>query len=145
MSTLTKSCLALLLALFSISGFADVESPELGVKANNSLWEKAVNGKESDLSQLYTDDAVILPPSLEIIETPVDINNYWFKQISPAIDDFQLESVSIRAKGNTAYQSAVWVATLVSNGERKQIDGEMTNVMVKQADGSWKIVMQSWN
>ena len=109
MNRLIPSGIAFALALFTMNGVADTVSPELGVKANNSLWEKAVNEKSSDFGRLYTEDAVVLPPSLEIIATADNINHYWFEEISPAIDGFELESLSIRTNGDTAYQTAVWL------------------------------------
>ena len=35
--------------------------------------------------------------------------------------------------------------SVLGNGEVSRLEGQMTNVLARQPDGSWKIQLQSWN
>ena len=146
MKIFTPIAIAILsLSLINTVG-ANAEPGEIGVRDNNVRWEYALNkGDTSSLTDLYTEDAIVMAPSLEIVSSKADIKDFWSSQINLGTEDFQVENVYIRVDGDTAYQSAIWVATLNINGISSIIDGEMTNVMERQADGKWKIRLQSWN
>ncbi len=136
----------LLLALFVSSTSAALLSVESDAWINNKSWEMAFNsGNTAELANLYTEDAIIIPPSLEIFNTQKEIMQYWKKQIMTGTDNFRVQTINLRRDGDTIYQTAVWIATITSNGIATDLDGEMTNVIAQQQDGSWKIKLQSWN
>jgi uncharacterized protein (TIGR02246 family) len=111
-----------------------------------AAWAAAVNsGDRAALALLYTDDAVMVSPASEIISAPEAISDYWTSQRLSGASDFRVLSVNERVDGDTLYQSAVWATSYRSNGRISALDGQMTNVLVRQPDGSWKIRLQSWN
>lgn len=99
---------------------------------------------DEELKALYTRNAIVVPPSQEIL-ADTDFTGFLNRQIRIRMDDFQLQAISLRMHGDRAYQSAVWMATIDDAGERREIDGELTNIFLRQADGTWKIEFQSWN
>ena len=125
---------------------AETEFIQIDLEESNSLWELAMNsGNPGTFAELYAEDAVIMAPSLEIFSSRLDIEKFWLKTIAPIANDFQVQTISIRIDGELAYQTAVWLASVTSNGVTNDIDGEMTTVLQRQHDGSWKIRLQSWN
>ncbi len=142
--------IGMILIIISIASTAGAfsEFEEIDLQDSNALWELAMNsGNPETFAKLYTKDAIIMVPSLEIFSTRLDIQNFWLKTISPIMNNFQVETISIRVEGDVAYQTAVWFASVTSNGVTTDIDidGEMTTVLQRQHDGSWKVRLQSWN
>jgi uncharacterized protein (TIGR02246 family) len=136
----------LILALFVSSTGAATASAESDIWINNKSWEIAFNSGDTDaLASLYTEDAIVVPPSLEILDAQEEIKNYWANQYMQGTDNFRVQTINLRVHGDVIYQTAVWIATVSSNGVATDFDGEMTNVMSRQQDGSWKIQLQSWN
>ncbi len=141
-----KLIYTLILALFVSLTSAATASAESDIWINNKNWEIAFNSGDTDaLASLYTEDAIVVPPSLEILDAQEEIKNYWANQYMEGTDNFQIQTINLRIHGDVIYQTAVWVATVTSNGVATDFDGEMTNVMSRQQDGSWKIKLQSWN
>ncbi len=141
-----KLIYTLVLTLFIASVGAATESIESDIWINNLSWELAFNSGDMEaLANLYTKDAVFVPPSLEILTAQEEITKFWANQILTGTDNFRLQTINLRLHGDVIYQTAVWVATKTSNGVATDLDGEMTNVIARQEDGSWKIQLQSWN
>ncbi len=126
---------------------AQANEVNTAIKANNLSFEYALNtGNAQALTQLYTDDAVVLPPTDETLARPELIRQFWEQAISDGISNVKLSNFDIRIEGDTAYQALIWSADRTSNnGETIAIGGNMINVFIRQADGSWKPRLQSWN
>lgn len=135
-----------LLALFVSSSSATTTALESDAWINNKTWEMAFNsGDTAALANLYAEDAIVVPPSLEILNAQKEIELYWANQILTGTDNFRVQTINLRVEDDVVYQTAVWIATITSNGVATDLDGEMTNVIARQQDGSWKIQLQSWN
>ena len=101
---------------------------------------------DTQLVGLYADNAVMMPPSSEILSDRGAIKNYWDVLREVGIDAYAINTVDLRINGNTAYQTILWEATRnAADGNVIQFDGNMSNVLERQKDGSWKIKLQSWN
>jgi ketosteroid isomerase-like protein len=130
---------AAMLAASSLPTGADSAAPA-------SHWARSVNsGDAADIAGLYTEDAVLVSPGAEIIATPAAIGEYWVAKRRSGATGFRLVSVNERQEGDILYQSAAWITTFSSNGRASVFDGQMTNVLKRQPDGTWKIRLQSWN
>ncbi len=135
----TKLVLAALIGTASTASLAEPVLPA-------SLWANAVNsGDTAAIANLYTDDAVLVSPGTELIAAPGAIGDYWIAKRKSGASDFRVLSVNERIEGDTLYQSAVWTSTFTGNGRVTALEGQMTNVLARQPDGSWKIQLQSWN
>jgi uncharacterized protein (TIGR02246 family) len=120
-------------------------SPETVVETSNTGWESAFNaGDTSALSRLYAADATVVAPSLEIVNEQAEIEQFWAAKFGAGVRDFRLDTINLRADGDRVYQTAAWSASVNMSGHRHAIDGEMTSVLERQADGSWKILLQNW-
>ncbi|MCG8323969.1 MAG: DUF4440 domain-containing protein [Thiotrichales bacterium] len=98
------------------------------------------------LDSFYTSDAVMLPPSSEILSSHAEIKEYWEGLKGAGVRDYTIYPVSVSVDGDTAYQTALWEAVRQTrNGESIHLQGNISNVLIKQPNGSWKIKLQSWN
>lgn len=146
MKAIYKLSLALTLFGAASSVVAGTSLSVPGIDENNARWQEAMNRslKDTQLKAFYTRNAVVVPPSQEILGD-ADFADFLNRHIRMRMDDFQIQSISLRMDGDRVYQSAVWMATIDDAGERREIDGELTNVFLRQADGTWKIEFQNWN
>lgn len=132
----------------SIAGLVHAEVDEAAaIKSLNIGWDNALNkGNTSELVKSYTDNAVVMPPSSEILTNHASIKNYWDGLRKVGVNEYVIRTVDLRIDGDTAYQTALWEATRnAADGNVFQFEGNMSNVLERQKDGSWKIKLQSWN
>lgn len=144
MKTLSTAVLISALAMMS---FVQAEVDETAaIRSLNSRWDAAINeGNTAELAKLYARDAVVMPPSSEILASPEAIRNYWDGLRKVGVNDYTVRTIETRIEGDTAYQTALWEATRTADGQSIQFDGNISNVLERQKDGTWKIRLQSWN
>lgn len=139
--------LLMLLVAATLTGVVSARADEsAAINTLNNQWDAAVNQSDTrQLVSLYADDAVMLPPSSEILSDRDAIKNYWDDLRAVGVDDFNISMIDVRIEGNQAYQTALWEATRNADGNVIQFNGNMSNVLERQKDGNWKIKLQSWN
>ncbi|MFQ5660134.1 MAG: YybH family protein [Gammaproteobacteria bacterium] len=144
---LLKPILALLCALTFMPTVSAEMNETAAILALGFHWGATFDaGQMPALLNMYTGNAVIIPPSSEILADPAAIQSYWGKLKSIGMSDYRIDTIDIRIDGDVAYQLALWQASLTAgDGKVIHLDGNMTNVLQRQADGSWKIQLQSWN
>lgn len=103
-----------------------------------------IAGDPARIADLYTEDAIVVSPSQEIVRARPEIREFWARKIEAGTGRFSVHPVNQREVGDTAYQTAVWNATVTSNGQPSELYGEMTSVLSRQTDGSWRIRLQNW-
>ncbi len=137
----------LLGALLSAPAMANEYDAHNAIKASNLSFEYALNTGNADaLIGLYTTDAVLLPPTDETLTMPAAIREFWQAALNDGLHNVKLANFDTRIEGDTAYQAAIWSAeTSAANGSTTHIGGNMVNIFSRQADGSWKPRLQSWN
>ena len=137
----------LLLIAATMTGIVNARADDsAAINTLNNQWDAAVNqGDTRQLVSLYADDAVMLPPSSEILSDREAIKNYWDDLRSVGIDDFVISTIDLQIDGDKAYQTMLWEATRTADGNVIEFNGNMSNVLARQEDGSWKITLQSWN
>ena len=141
--TLTMVCL---LAL-SIPVAAKSDSAEVAIKATINGLVQGLNEKNiRKIHDTYTEKAMLVPTQAKILDDNSQIVSFWHKQLNKAKSHYRIDIIDLRVNSNIARISAMWTATITTGGARTRIvDGYMTNVLERQADGNWKIRIQNWN
>jgi len=113
----------------------------------DSLWASNFdNGNTAGLVTLYTKDAMVFPPSSEILEGRLAITTYLDGLREVGFTKYSISNVDMQVKGDIAYSTELWEAIRIgTDGKEIILDGNITNVLERQNDGSWKIKLQSWN
>ncbi len=113
----------------------------------DSLWESGFNqGNIDSLMRLYTVNAVVFPPSSEILKGRTIIGSYLKALKEVGVNEFSISNVDVDIKDNIAYETALWETSRTgAEGNIIKLEGNISNVYEKQKDGSWKIKLQSWN
>lgn len=144
--TKLMTMLFIITVTLSVAAAGEITDPAK-IDSINSSWSHALGqGSSADLVKFYTADAVVLPPSSEILATRDAIKGYWEGLHKIGVNKYSVYDVDLKIEGNIAYQTALWEARRVtSDGNTIEFDGNLSNVFERQPDGSWKIKLQSWN
>lgn len=145
----TIKSLLLISALSLASTYvASTTEESVDVDQLNSKWMTSFDkGNTEALMSLYTENAIVFPPSSEILEGQAAIVAYLEGLKKIGVTEYSISNVDMDIKGDIAYQTALWETTRVDiNGTTIfNFEGNITSVLEKQKNGSWKIKLQSWN
>lgn len=134
--------------LASISSYVASETLEsTDIENFDNVWVKGFDkGNTEEMMGLYTETAVVFPPSSEILQGRTAIQAYLDGIRAAGFKEYTISSVDTDIKDSTIYESALWEAKrLDAEGNVITLEGNISNVYEKQNDGSWKIKFQSWN
>ncbi len=106
-------------------------------------FEKSFNqGDAEGLASLYSEDAKILPPNMDIVEGKNTIQTYWQGALDMGIKSFKGELIDADSSGNLGY--FVGKYTLYDNDNQKVDQGKWISVL-KNIDGRWKVHRDIFN
>jgi ketosteroid isomerase-like protein len=142
-----KSLIAISILSMSSSLAVAHTSDTTDIEALTTKWAMSFGqGKTDALMDLYTENAMVFPPSSEILDCPSAISTYLLGLREVGMKQYTISNVDLDIKGDTAYETGLWEVTRIdSNGDTIMLEGNITNVLERQKDGNWKIKLQSWN
>jgi uncharacterized protein (TIGR02246 family) len=113
-------------------------------KLNGRLSE-AFNSRDSaGIARLYTDDAVLMPPSAKLIKGKVDIEQYWKRVNRQASDVTTLTTVSVTFSSESETGEIGTFTSKVKGAHGRATTGKFMIVWRKVGD-DWKIATDIWN
>jgi uncharacterized protein (TIGR02246 family) len=117
------------------------------VKAAYAAWEEAVNkGDAKAVAAFYTDDAVLLPPTHDVLEGPAGVEQFFSGVISSGMKGHKLELIEADSEGDLIFAAGKWSATgKDANGADTPWGGVATHVFERQDDGSLKLRLHTFN
>lgn len=130
---------------------APVATPREVAEVTIAKWNEAFHrGRVDDIVSLYADNAMLLAPNGQVSKNPAEIRAFWQALIGRMGGEYQINIVDARTdKDGTIITKAVFstrqTLTRTSQTLRYNYDGELFNVIKRQADGSWKTEVQRWN
>ena len=134
------------MTLFLTTAMAVVDDKSAITNVTGDIGSALNKGQTADIVKLYTDSAVVMPPSSEILTGQAAIKQYWDGLRKAGFYEYNIYNVAISTVGDTAYQTGLWQAVRKDTaGNIIRLEGNISNVLAKQKDGTWKIKMQSWN
>lgn len=141
--TLTMVCLSAL----SIPVTAKSDSAEVAIKATINSLVSGLNEKNiRKIHDTYAEKAMLVPTQAEILDDNSQIVSFWHNQLNKGKCYYRIDIIDLHVNRNIARMSAMWTASITTGGASTRIvDGYMTNVLERQADGHWKIRIQNWN
>jgi ketosteroid isomerase-like protein len=122
---------------------------EAAIRKADADWAKAAQTKQvAAWLAFYTDDAVVLPPNDKEATTKAAIGTVVNQLlILPELKiGWQAEKVEVARAGDLGYARGVYqIAFSAPNGEQIEDHGKYLEIWKKQADGSWKCSVDTWN
>jgi uncharacterized protein (TIGR02246 family) len=136
-AALTVLCAVFLLPTDSVAG-----SLEEDVKAAYVAWDAAFNkGDAKAVAGFYTEDATFLPPSHEIIKGPAGVEQFFAGLFANGVSGHQLEMIEANGDADILVAAAKWSA----KSKDSAIGGIATHLFTKEADGTLKIKLHTFN
>jgi ketosteroid isomerase-like protein len=153
MRTLPSICLVLIFIAVLFCGCQPAPIPGLSAadqQAIRQTTDQAIKIANSSADWnaytklYYAQDAIVNPPNALAIKGH-DAIIAMFKSF-PAISDFKVEFLEVNGAGNIAYVYGTYSMVLTPPGGKPESDkGKYVEVWKRQADGSWKVAIDTFN
>jgi len=113
----------------------------------NRRWLRAAGtGSAQQLAELYTDNAVLMPPTDETIVGRAPIGEYLTaNDTGPRLSNYSVDIVACELAGDTLQFAGVWGATQADFRANEIVTGNVLRIVDRQADGSWATRYEIWN
>jgi ketosteroid isomerase-like protein len=151
--TISISCIGLAASTLACSKFPaentnagnERTQAEATIRQQDDAWLKAIGAKQLDATMsYYGDGAVLLAPNAPIARTKEEIRQFWsqFFASIPAGVPFSYGTTKVEVAGSGDLGYAVGFYTV---GNPPSDKGKYVEVWKKQADGSWKAIVDTFN
>jgi len=112
-------------------------------------WSAAAakNDLETTLS-FYSDDAVVLPGNAPIARDKKAIREIWAGMLAPGTAvSWKVTKAEVAKSGELGYLYGTYELTMkdAKGGPAVQDKGKLVEIWKKQADGSWKCIVDTYN
>ncbi len=118
------------------------------IGAADSAFAAASNAGNLDaLVAVYAADATLLPPNAPAMKGSEAIRGFWGGFLSAYEVEMELTSQEAEGRGDLAYVVGRYrfAATPKAKGPELKDEGKYVEVLKRQADGSWKYVVDIYN
>ncbi len=117
------------------------------VKAAYAAWDAAFSkGDAKAVAAFYTADAVLLPPTHDVIKGPAGVEKFFAGLFSNGVTGHKLELIDMSGDNKTIVGAAKWSAQgKDANGAAATFGGIATHEFARQADGSLKLRLHTFN
>ena len=134
--------------LFSIVHFTSFAQPdEQLIQSQSALFsQNYIAGDFEAMAEAYTLDAIVCPPSKDIIVGKGKIYDYWSGLPKNTILMHRSEPVELRLIGDEAHEYGYYYTqSQKENGEKNPIYSAKYYIIWKKVSGTWKMKMDMWN
>src|SRR5579859_806119 len=134
-------------SLSAMSG-GELAAAEAAIRQLDAKWAAAANTASVDAwMAFYTDDAVVLAPDVQISRDREQVRQTVAELLAlPHLSiAWQPIKVEVAAAGDLAYLIGAY--ELSYDGARARVSdrGKLLEIWKRQADGSWKCIVDTWN
>jgi uncharacterized protein (TIGR02246 family) len=138
--------LVLLAGLLAPAGAGAAEIGDQ-VRAAYAAWDAAFNKQDAKaIGAFYTPDATLLPPTHEVHKGPDGVATFFTGILAQGVTGHRLELIEAEDDARMAVAAAKWsVQGKDDKGAPATFSGLSTTVFEKQADGSLKLRLHTFN
>ena len=118
------------------------------VVAAYAAWDQAFNtGDASKVAAFYTDDAVFLPPTHDVVEGPAGVEKFFAGLFGNGVTGHKLELIEVTGDDDEMVVAAAkWSAHgKDASGAPATFGGVATHVFERESDGSLKLKLHTFN
>ncbi len=117
-------------------------------EADTALQKAVVENNLEGIVSFYAEDAVLLPTAEPVVVGKSAIRKEWQHILS--IPDLQSQTArtktEVSSSGDMAYTMGTYLSTMLGeDGNPATEPGKWLSVWKRQADGSWRIVVDTYN
>jgi ketosteroid isomerase-like protein len=134
---------AILLVAMLAGGCARNPAPEPFPQDRADAWvERYAANDAAGVAALYTIDAQLLPPDMEIVSGPAAIQEFVAKTNPPGGPDFEIATVETLVLGDYAYRQGTFK---VKGPDGTALESGKFQELWKKVDGEWLIHRDMWS
>ena len=106
-------------------------------------FQKSIEqGDLGNIGNLYTEDAKILPPNMDMLEGRDSIQAFWQRASEMGIKSYQPEILEVEYSGNLG----IFVGKYTLYGDGSQVNNKGKFLIVfKNIEGKWKVYRDIFN
>ena len=112
-------------------------------------WSKAAGAKDLEkTASYYTDDAIVLPPNMPVIQGKQQARAMWQGMFSvPGFGGgWKATKVEVARSGDLGYVTGAFELSETDASGRPIVDkGTYLEIWKKQPDGQWRFAREIWN
>lgn len=122
-------------------------NPAASIEEASNKFMQAINqGDATTAASYYSDDALIMPPDVDIIQGSNGIRNFWAKVISVGGKFDTLTTSKVNVNNETVDEVGHYFLSINRPGQDPMKEkGKFVFVWKRQPDESWKITTHIWN
>jgi uncharacterized protein (TIGR02246 family) len=103
-------------------------------------------GNAAGMAELYSDDAVLMPPGVPQITGREAIQQYWQGLLDAGVKDISLTTVEVEDAGDAAVEVGIIAATAPGEGDaRVALTGKYIVTWKRGGGGNWRPHRDIWN
>jgi uncharacterized protein (TIGR02246 family) len=139
---MSRAALAFLVFIFSAAG---VRSDDLQTMQTLSdrLAAAFNSGDSARIAQLYSEDAILMPPGANMFKGRDGVEKYW-SSAAHTVMDTKLTAVEVRSTDQASAQE-IGSFTARSRGARPREIGGKFVILWKKAGDDWQVAVDIWN
>jgi uncharacterized protein (TIGR02246 family) len=117
------------------------------INASEQRWAKLYNAKDAPgLAMTYTRDALRLAPDASRVQGRAAIQAMLQKELDDGMNNIKLEPTDIGYEGNMAWVVGNFSINVpTQQGGTTTATGNYVGVYVKDPDGVWRLMIDTWN
>ena len=140
MKFLYASVALLMLGLVAVT--APAQNAEQALRDVDAKMAEAAAARDVDkLVSAYAADALVLPPNEPAATTKEAVRKHWSASLGEGVA-LSWKPTKVEVSGDMGYTTGTYTA----KAGGKEVDrGKYVSIWKKQADGSWKSVVDIWN
>ncbi|HKI77955.1 MAG TPA: DUF4440 domain-containing protein [Ignavibacteriaceae bacterium] len=113
---------------------------------NTAFGNYSAKGDSVSVANLYTEDAVLLPPNSAMVKGRDGIESVWGSFFRLGKIDIKLTAEDVYGEGSIAVETGKYDLTIQPEGTTPIKDhGKYIVVWQKQSNNSWKLKRDIWN
>ena len=111
-----------------------------------TMCERLNAGNAAGVAQLYTEDAVLMPPGAAQLDGRDAIQQYWQGLLDAGVGDVSLATQEVEDAGNSAVEVGTISATAPGDGDaRVSLTGKYIVIYRRDGGGNWRLHRDIWN
>jgi uncharacterized protein (TIGR02246 family) len=141
-----RQLLVTLLIICTASIAKAQQSARTAIELLNKQFIEAFNkGDAAGVANMYTMDARVLPPNVEIVEGRSNIQKFWQGAMSAGLKMVSLETVHAETHGDVVLEIGRYTLTMPGAGGTTTTDKGKFVVVWKREGESWKLAVDVFN
>ena len=144
----TRTLVAILTLSFAAAA-TGLAADEQTIRDLDAQWSAAAGAKDLDKTvSYYAEGAIVMPPNAPAATTKESIRSAWKEMLTTpgAAISWKTTRVEVAKAEDIACVNGTYEETMIdASGKPVKDRGKYVEVFKKQADGTWKVIIDIWN